>query len=74
MLEITGGIGATALAYIFPAVCYLKLLNTDSRWYSRERLPAIVCAIFGAVVMTLSLWLALQKVWTHEGDAKMCAA
>ncbi|THH05464.1 hypothetical protein EW146_g9895 [Bondarzewia mesenterica] len=33
MLEITGGISATALAFIFPAACYLKLTDAsdDSR-------------------------------------------
>ena len=27
VLELTGGLSATALAYIFPAICYLKLSN-----------------------------------------------
>lgn len=102
MLEITGGVSATALAYIFPAACYLKLLDSNAAtandvqanasshdgqgppslglrerktmWLSRERLPALACVIFGTVVMALSLWFALQKVWTHEGDARMCAS
>ena len=33
---------------------------------------AAVCAAFGASVLVLSLGLALQKVWTHEGDARIC--
>ncbi len=42
-LEITGGISATALAYIFPAACFLKLSSardlrtTLSSWCSRSR-------------------------------------
>ncbi|KAG2146491.1 transmembrane amino acid transporter protein-domain-containing protein, partial [Suillus bovinus] len=42
-LEITGGVSATALAYIFPAACYLKLTDPRVPWYSRAKLPAAVC-------------------------------
>jgi sodium-coupled neutral amino acid transporter 11 len=72
MLEITGGISATALAYIFPAVCYLQLASPGKPWYSRAKLPASVCAGFGFLVMCLSLFLALGKVWRPEGDPKIC--
>lgn len=72
MLEITGGVSATALAYIFPAACYVKLLPATVPWTSRTKLPAIMCSVFGATVMALSLFLALNKAWTREGDAKMC--
>lgn len=72
MLEITGGVSATALAFIFPAACYLKLSNQSLPWYSRARLPAFLCVTFGVTVMTLSLFIALGKSWTKEGEAKMC--
>jgi len=72
MLEITGGVSATALAFIFPAACYIKLTNSCAPWYSRAKLPAILCVAFGLLVMVISLYLALGKVWTSEGDAKMC--
>lgn len=72
MLEITGGASATALAFIFPAACYLKL-TPEAPWYSRTRLPAFACATFGIVVMCISLFLALGKAWTPEGDARICA-
>jgi sodium-coupled neutral amino acid transporter 11 len=72
MLEITGGVSATALAYIFPAACYLKLSDRRQPWYSRAKLPAVVCTAFGFVVMIISLALALRKVWTPEGNAKIC--
>lgn len=72
MLEITGGISATALAYIFPAACYLRLLPASIPWTSRTKLPAVLCAAFGGIVMMLSLFLALGKVWTREGNAKIC--
>lgn len=72
MLEITGGVSATALAFIFPALCYLQLSNKTRPWHSREKLPAVACAAFGVVVLVMSLYLALAKSWTPEGDAKIC--
>ncbi|KAF9475551.1 amino acid transporter [Pholiota conissans] len=72
MLEITGGVSATTLAYIFPAACYLKLIDKRLPWYSTTKLPAVICALFGLVVMVLSLLIALAKSWTPEGSPKMC--
>jgi sodium-coupled neutral amino acid transporter 11 len=72
MLEITGGLSATALAFIFPAACYLRLIDSKAPWYSRTRLPAFACVTFGVIVMVISLFLALRKAWTPEGDAKIC--
>ena len=72
MLEITGGVSATALAFIFPAGCYLKLLPPETPLLSRTKLPALACVTFGVLVMTLSLILALGKVWTPAGSAKIC--
>lgn len=72
MLEITGGASATALAFIFPAVCYVKLSNGGQPWYSRSKLPAVACATFGLIVMCISLFLALGRAWTPDGDVKIC--
>ncbi|PCH43754.1 hypothetical protein WOLCODRAFT_104108 [Wolfiporia cocos MD-104 SS10] len=72
MLEITGGASATALAFIFPAACYIQLSDRTSPWYARSKLPAVGCVTFGVVVMTISMFLALGKVWTPEGDARIC--
>jgi solute carrier family 38 (sodium-coupled neutral amino acid transporter), member 11 len=73
MLEITGGISATALAFIFPAACYIKLADPGEPWTSRKKLPAALCAGFGSIVLVMSLFLALGKAWTPEGSAKICA-
>ncbi|KIL66200.1 hypothetical protein M378DRAFT_75428 [Amanita muscaria Koide BX008] len=73
MLEITGGASATALAFIFPAICYVKLSNGHLPWHSRTKLPAVVCATFGFVVMCISLFLALAKAWTPAGDVRICS-
>ena len=73
MLEITGGASATALAFIFPAACYLKLVDPATPWHARAKLGPIVCAAFGGLVMCISLFLALGKVWTPAGEVKMCS-
>jgi solute carrier family 38 (sodium-coupled neutral amino acid transporter), member 11 len=72
MLEITGGVSATTLAFIFPAACYIKLTNKEEKWYSRGKIGPSLCVLFGVVVMIMSLIIALGKTWTHEGDAKIC--
>jgi solute carrier family 38 (sodium-coupled neutral amino acid transporter), member 11 len=68
-LEIVGGVSATALAYIFPAACFLKLTSARD---IRTTLPAYACVAFGTLVMVLSLALALGKAWTPAGEAKIC--
>jgi sodium-coupled neutral amino acid transporter 11 len=93
VLEITGGLSATALAFVvspyvprmlltgdltqstatfqFPAVMYYHLI--EGKWHSRRKLPAAACAVFGLVVMVLSLLLALRKLWTGEAHSgKVC--
>jgi len=73
MLELTGGISATALAFIFPAACYLKLMDQNIPWTSRAKLPAYVCVTFGFIVMVISLLLALAKSFSGEASsAKIC--
>jgi sodium-coupled neutral amino acid transporter 11 len=72
MLEITGGVSATALAFVFPAACYLHLAAPGAPWHDTRRLPAFACAAFGTLVLLMSLFIALGKVWTPAGEAKMC--
>ena len=72
MLEITGGVSATTLAFIFPAACYLQLAAPTAPWYARAKLPAVLCAAFGAGVLAISLFLALGKAWTPAGKATIC--
>lgn len=73
MLEITGGASATALAFIFPAACYLKLVDPSTPWYSRTKIGPIFCVGFGVVVMVISMVQAMGKAWSPEGSVQICS-
>lgn len=73
MLEITGGASATALAFIFPAACYLKLVDQSTPWYSRTKIGPIFCVGFGVVVMVISMVQAMGKAWSPEGNVQICS-
>ena len=88
VLEIAGGLSATALAFIvrlvsapyrrhaltaptqFPASAYFVLIQGP--WYSRAKLPAVICTIFGIIVLTLSCGLTVAKAISGEGTTKQC--
>ncbi|KAG9044065.1 hypothetical protein FS837_008832 [Tulasnella sp. UAMH 9824] len=73
MLELTGGISATALAFIFPAACFIKLSDPNLSWTSRTKLPAYLCGGFGLIVMVISIFLGLAKSFSpSEGSTKIC--
>lgn len=50
VFELVGATSACALAYILPPLCYIKLSKRS--W---KTVPAVVCTIFGFVVMFISL-------------------
>ncbi|GAA5916392.1 Avt2p [Sporobolomyces salmoneus] len=66
ILELAGGFSATALAYLFPAACFLKLSGHGS-----QRWAAWVCAAFGVLVMGLSTFLSIRKA-LKGGSHKVC--
>lgn len=53
VLELNGVLAAVPLAYIMPALCYLKLEEGSLR--SRKKLPALMTAAFGIVVAVSGL-------------------
>jgi sodium-coupled neutral amino acid transporter 11 len=53
VLEITGGLSATALAYVLPPFCWMKLSSS-------YRVACIACIAFGSMVMVLSLLQTLM--------------
>ncbi|CAO3620053.1 unnamed protein product [Cunninghamella blakesleeana] len=64
VLELTGAFSATALAYILPPLCYLKMA-TGSIWHW-NKLAHWGCLIFGIVIMSFSTFYSLQKVFTNQ--------
>lgn len=67
VLELNGILAAMPLAYIMPALCYLKL--EPSPILSRTKLPAILTAAFGALVSVAGLIIIL----TREGSETNCS-
>lgn len=70
VLEIAGGLSATALAFIFPAAAYFVL--TRGKWTSRQKLPAVVCTAFGVVVLVLSCAITITNTIRGEVSHKKC--
>ncbi|KAK4689530.1 solute carrier family 38 (sodium-coupled neutral amino acid transporter), member 11, partial [Tremellales sp. Uapishka_1] len=85
VLEIAGGMSATALAFIVrlhrsPPFARAMLIPEQfpaiayiallsGPWYSRQKLPAVACATFGTIVLLLSCGMTLSKAWSGEGGA-----
>ncbi|CCU78231.1 amino acid transporter [Blumeria hordei DH14] len=68
VFELIGATSACMLAYILPPLCYIKL-STRS-W---KTIPAIVCVVFGFLVMVISLFQTMSKIYRqHGGTAKTC--
>lgn len=70
VLELAGGLSASALAFILPASAYFVMLSGP--WSSRRRLPALLVAGFGMIVLVLSCGLSLKKAWSGEGGKSEC--
>lgn len=125
VLELTGGLSATALAFIFPSICYLKLssdsikiersalysvipgndepvptdvedLGTERveaenidlplrpgasahpsgpqhtrKWWESTKILSILCAVFGVIVLVVSVGTALMDTWSGRSGASL---
>lgn len=58
VFELIGATSASALAYIFPPLCYIKLSNASHK----AKLPSYLCIAFGLAVMGVSLLQAILKM------------
>lgn len=58
VFELIGATSASALAYIFPPMCYIKLSNSSRK----AKIPAYLCIAFGLIVMGVSLLQAIAKM------------
>lgn len=118
VLELTGGLSATALAFFFPSLCYLKLSRDASqvpatslhfsdqeetpmleenvradnialplqpgaaahpltahqrfRWWESTKLLSMACAVFGLVVLVVSIVTALLDLGLGRGARHQC--
>ncbi|KAG0053716.1 hypothetical protein BGZ83_000526 [Gryganskiella cystojenkinii] len=72
VLEVTGGFSATALAFILPPLCYLKLAS-GSIW-TVAKIPHLACLVFGVAVMVLSTFFSLQHFMSPpDASASQCS-
>ncbi|KAJ2352213.1 hypothetical protein GGH92_001388, partial [Coemansia sp. RSA 2673] len=60
LLELTGGMSASFLAFILPSACFIKLSYSSTPLYSRKLLGHWLCIIFGVTVMLLSTVLSIR--------------
>ncbi|KAI9492230.1 transmembrane amino acid transporter protein-domain-containing protein [Zychaea mexicana] len=67
VLELTGGFSATALAFILPPLCYLKLARGSV--FQRSKIPHWACLTFGLSIMVVSTFYSLQKVFQAHHTA-----
>ena len=67
VFELIGATSACALAYILPPLCYIKLSTK-----SRKTIPAVLCVIFGFVVMGISLFMAMAKIFQSRSLTSSC--
>ena len=74
VFELIGATSASALAYIFPPLCYIKLSNSSRK----AKIPAYLCIAFGITVMSVSLLQAIAKMIRstymtsiHQPDSRM---
>ena len=56
-----GTVAAIPLAFVLPALCYVKL-ETESPIWSRQKLPAVFMASFGIGVSVLSIIRMISQV------------
>ncbi|KAI8644771.1 transmembrane amino acid transporter protein-domain-containing protein [Parasitella parasitica] len=69
VLELTGGFSATVLAFVLPPLCFLKL-SGGSLW-DRSKIPHWLCMTLGILIMVLSTFYSLQKVFTPANTASL---
>lgn len=67
VFELIGATSACALAYILPPLCYIKLSSRSWR-----TIPAIVCVVFGFLVMGISVVQAIIKIVRGGGEGGQC--
>ncbi|KAI8319031.1 hypothetical protein GQ54DRAFT_266025 [Martensiomyces pterosporus] len=70
ILELTGGMSASFLAFIMPSGCYIRL--SSSPLLSWKLLPHWLCIVFGFLVMILSTVLSIRHAVSSHDPAGSC--
>ncbi|KAJ2848540.1 hypothetical protein IWW36_003237 [Coemansia brasiliensis] len=70
LLELTGGMSASFLAFIMPPACFIRL--TNGPLLSRKTLPHWLCICFGVLVMVLSTVLSIRHAVTSHDSNGSC--
>ncbi|KAJ2862796.1 hypothetical protein GGI22_002106, partial [Coemansia erecta] len=68
LLELTGGMSASFLAFILPSACFIRL-SSPSAMLSMRTLPHWLCIVFGLVVMVMSTVLSIRHAATNTDPA-----
>ncbi|KAI0244037.1 hypothetical protein L0F63_003201, partial [Massospora cicadina] len=64
VMEITGGLSASVLAFILPAACYLKL--SPLNLFSPRHIPHWLLLAFGVLTLVLSTSLSVAKLFNGD--------
>ncbi|KAJ1900156.1 hypothetical protein LPJ66_001649 [Kickxella alabastrina] len=71
LLELTGGMSASFLAFILPSACFIKLTSREMV-VSKKTLPHWLCICFGLTVMVLSTVLSIRHAMKSNGHTASC--
>ncbi|KAJ2505701.1 hypothetical protein GGI11_006911 [Coemansia sp. RSA 2049] len=72
LLELTGGMSASFLAFILPPACFIRLSSSSTSAFSLRMLPYWLCIVFGVVVMIMSTVLSIHHAATVQDPAGSC--
>ncbi|KAK4194761.1 transmembrane amino acid transporter protein-domain-containing protein [Triangularia verruculosa] len=67
VFDLVGGTSAAAMAYILPPLCYIKLTQRSWRTWAAWGVVG-----FGSLVMGMSMFEAMAKIISGEGETKQC--
>ncbi|ORX72984.1 hypothetical protein DL89DRAFT_274041 [Linderina pennispora] len=70
LLELTGGMSASFLAFILPSGCYLRLSSAPK--LSLKMIPHWLCIAFGFTVMILSTVLSIKNAASNRNPVASC--
>ncbi|KAI8872910.1 hypothetical protein GQ42DRAFT_160909 [Ramicandelaber brevisporus] len=67
VMELTGGLSATALAFVLPPACYIKMAS--GKLFSRGKAVHWLCLVFGFLVAVLSTVLSITNFMNSSSES-----